>query len=354
MSTLSGPDPEAPLPPPDVPPALTDQEIELALQDDEESDHEAEADVKSKAVVKSGMLTKSQTLGTSHLRYFEIRGTDLFWFIETQTDTSNWNANFRGKLCLKGFTLKLADGKKPELTLNPPPKSTDKSISLKGTLEELQGWQTALQTAITTAESVDIVVKAKSSLAQRWKKGLAQKITTAAAQQNAMMPPAVAMIINCLGRIVIGFSKDETKGKEIINNMIKMVTKLYFILDDGKATMHDLAPMDKHLRGGLQLLANFWSPFKRKAAKGVPQLTAEEMAQQASAKLVDLNNAFCSFMQQFVSDKSVATISYTLGYLSQPAILLYATKEESLADVRVTCASEIDNYLAFESWDESV
>jgi len=323
-----------------------------ALDEEDEDDVETETtEATSKAAVKGGMLVKSQLVGASHPRYFEIRDNQLFWYIEAPSPSVVFAKNFRGSFHLRGWTLKLAEGKKPELTLTPPAKSSEKSISLRGTIEELNDWKAALTSAIAAADATEAVVKQRSSLATRWKKGLGQKITQTQAVQNAL-PPAISMIINCLGRIVVGWSKDEAKGKEIVNNMIKIVWKLYFVMDEGKATLHDLTPLDKHLRAALQLIANFWSPFKKKVAKSVHQLTPAEMATQAGAKLNDLNEAFCLWMQPFVSDKSVATINYTLSYLSNPDLLLFATVEPGLADLRVSIASEIDNYLAFEGWDD--
>jgi len=354
MSTLSGSGaPEEPQPPKlDLAPALDEAVVMAALEEEDEDDTggDVEAQVASKAAVKGGMLVKSQLVGASHSRFFEIRDNQLFWYIEAPSPAIVFAKNFRGSFHLKGWTMKLAEGKKPELTLNPPPKSSEKSISLRGTTEELNDWKQALTTAIAASDAVETVVKQRSSLATRWKKGIGQKISQTQAVQNAL-PPAVSMIINCIGRVVVGYSKDEAKGKEIINNMIKIVWKLYFVMDEGKATMHDLVPLDKHLRAALLLIANFWSPFKKKVAKGVPQLTPKEMSVAAGVKLNELNEAFCSWMQPFVSDKSVATINYTLSYLSNPDLLLFATTEPGLADLRISMASEIDNYLAFESWD---
>jgi len=254
-------------------------------------------------------------------------------------------------LHLKAYTLKLTEGKKPELTLVPPKSSKDKSIALRAALEELKLWQTALEAAIAAAESSEFKHKSGSSLATRFKKGMAQKLGVTDVAKSSM-PQGVSMIINCIGRIVVGYSKDEAKGKEIVNNMIKMVTKLFFVMEDGKAEIKDLAPLDKNLRSALQLIADFWSPFKRKVARGVPVLNAAEMTQQASAAFEALTEEFCTFMSTYVSDRSVATIQYTLSYLTSPAILLFATTEPTLADVRVSCASEIDNYLAFENWND--
>jgi len=338
--------------PVDLAPALDEAVVLAALEEEDEDDADdaTEAVASSKGPVKGGILVKSQLVGASHPRYFEIRDNQLFWYIEAPSPTIVFAKNFRGSFHLRGWTLKLAEGKKPELTMNPPAKTSEKSISLRGTIEELNDWKAALTTAIAAADVAEVVVKQRSSLATRWKKSLGQKITQTQAVQNAL-PPAISMVINCLGRMVVGWSKDEAKGKEIINNMIKIVWKLYFVMDEGKATLHDLVPLDKHLRAALQLIANFWSPFKKKAAKSVVQPTAQEMSEQAAARLNDLNEAFCAWMQPFVSDKSVATINYTLSYLSNPALLLYATTDPSLAEIRVSVASEIDNYLAFEGWE---
>jgi len=283
------------------------------------------------------------------LRFYDLKEGVLVWYAQEQTDMVKMSTNFKGQIILSGCTVEKGD--KPNTLVLTDGKG--KHIFATPLASQVDPWIAALKSGIEIANTSGVgdskgKKREQLSVGAKIKKGLAQKIGTSKGGKKMvknLFNSEVMELLSSLNKVITAYSTPK-KAEEIENNIIKIITKIYFLIEGEKVGLEEFLKADKPLRQGLKTLSNAWGNWNanRRQKKG----WLETAFAAVNKNFKEVEKVLVRLTTPFLRPKNIVRIQYTLAFLSNMEFLKFVAKNDKLEDDRLELELAMDNYTAIE------
>lgn len=192
--------------------------------------------------------------------------------------------------------------------------------------------------------------RSKANLGARMKKGVAQKLATSKGGKSAakkVLNAEVMALLNALKTTIECYAGKE-RAEEMENNMIRIITKLYFAVDTKQVPIRDLVPADKFLREALKNVSLVWGGrFRSALTRGQPP-KEKEAIEKIVLNMNKIEDILVKALSNVLQPKNIALIRSTLGFVKDPKYLTFVVEDPRLEQPRCDLEFAIDQYNAIE------
>lgn len=273
--------------------------------------------------------------------FFVLRGGYLTWFNKEPNASIPHNKNFVKELTLNGCSVAAGAGSNVDLvkTTKTEKKEEKKPYGLVAdSPDDAKLWVEALKKGIAVAEEQGIGTgeRSKAGLGARMKKGMAQKIATSKGGKSAakkVLNAEVMGLLSALKTTIEAYAGKE-RAEEMENNMIRVITKLYFAVDQKQVSIHDLLPADKYLREALKHLSLVWGGRYRNAlTRGQPPAEREALTKVVTA-MTKIEDLLIKSLSNILQPKNIALIRSTIAFFKDYKYLTFVIDDDRLEEPR--------------------
>lgn len=287
-------------------------------------------------VLRQGWLTREKKKF-----FFVLRGGYLTWYNKEPNASIPHNKNFVKELTLNGCTVAQGAGGNIDLVkVNKTEKKEEKKAYglVSDSADDAKAWVEALKSGIAIADEQGIGTgeRSKAGLGARMKKGMAQKIATSKGGKSAakkVLNAEVMGLLNALKKTIECYAGKE-RAEEMENNMIRVITKLYFAVDQKQVSIHDLLPADKFLREALKYVSLVWGGRYRNAlTRGQPPAEKEAL-DKVVANMNKIEDLLIKSLSNVLQPKNIALIRATIAFFKDQKYLTFVVEDARLEEPR--------------------
>jgi len=214
--------------------------------------------------------------------------------------------------------------------------------------EECDNWKTYLLEAVTKppgeAPQKEKQKKKKSSMALRASKTVGGKVVTSGIGKSAVrgvVNEETKLLLVALKRIVSKVENNKV-AEEIEDNMMKIITKAFFLEKDKKITIADFLVADAPLREAFELLIKM-----RDFSHRMKPSTVQENLLRVHNYLVQVEKILAEMLMPHLKPKSIKRLGRTFGLLGSEEFLQKAWSDEALEEERDLLTDAMSRYTQF-------
>ena len=233
-----------------------------------------------------------------------------------------------------------------QITITP---EKEKPIDVVANLNtEVESWSKAFQQEIEIAKNLGAQgnEKKKTGIGARMKKGLGQKLATSKGAKKILNKEATDLL-SSLHKVVTSYSNAK-KADEIEKGLIRILTKMYFAIDNKQVAYEDFLKADRPLREAFKIVSLIWGGRLRKVEKGKdPKEVIQEAFSNVQKYWKEVESVLVKGLTPIVKPKNLQLIRETLTYLRDPEFIKYVAKNEDLEEARLELEMAMDGTSSF-------
>merc|ERR1711943_158405 len=264
--------------------------------------------------------------------WFELYGSSLYAYETPAAVTQKHIYQLKGTTAtMDKMAIVIKDGDKHIVSLNATSR------------EECEEWHTHLSSASSLdaceAPTKEKKKKAKASVGMRVTKNIGGKVAS-----SGVGKAAVKGVVNEETRLlIVSLKKIIAKvANEIEENLIKIITKAFFLEKDKKITLDEFLEADDPLRSAFETLVEM--RYYRHRMK--PE-TVQQRLKFVHDKLVTVEKTISQMLVEHLKPKSMQRISRTFGLLGSAAFLDKAWGDPELEEERDLLTDAMNKYTQF-------
>lgn len=289
---------------------------------------------------KSGYVerkTPSSKKGKGKFMWISVYGSSLFCYTETISTAPRETYEIKdATIVAKPLTIEVQKDSKMQISITCTSK------------EEFESWKAALEEAVTKEAGVvpqkEKVKKDKGSAAMRVGKTVGGKFTASGIGKSAVkgvVHEEIRHLIVALKRMIARI-ESQKKAEEVESNIMKIVTKAYFLEKDKKVTTEQFLSADAPLRRAFELLVEM-RDFRHRMR---PDTVKERLA-TVHNNLLEVERILTVTLSNFISPNSIKRIATTFGLLASEEFLDRAWSDADLEEERDLLSDAMNKYTQF-------
>merc|ERR1712232_43964 len=269
--------------------------------------------------------------------WFELYGSSLYAYETPAAVTQKHIYQLKGTTAtMDKMAIVIKDGDKHIVSLNATSR------------EECEEWHTHLSSASSLdaceAPTKEKKKKAKTSVGMRVTKNIGGKVASSGVGKAAVkgvVNEETRLLIVSLKKIIAKVESSKV-ANEIEENLIKIITKAFFLEKDKKITLDEFLEADDPLRSAFETLVEM-RDYRHRMKPETVQLRFKFVHD----KLVTVEKTISQMLVEHLKPKSMQRISRTFGLLGSAAFLDKAWGDPELEEERDLLTDAMNKYTQF-------
>jgi len=289
---------------------------------------------------KSGFLERQHGKKKAKFMWFSLFGSSLFSYTEKTSATPKQTYELQDATVVVNASKKLAvDIKKLDHLV----------VTLIATnKEDFELWKSALEASVSQEPceppSKEKVKKERGSVGMRAAKAVGGKVTATGAGKMAVkgvVNEETKLLIVALKRIVTRVESQKV-ANEIEDNLMKIITKSFFLEKDKKITTEQFLKADEPLREAFNLLVEIRDYRHRMKGNAVTKRLAV-----VHERLMVVEEIITSMLVPYLTPNSIKRIARTFGLLGSIDFLDKAWSDGEMEEERDLLTDAMNRYTQF-------